>query len=457
MRREGRREALLSKGEFYLSRCAADSEAGRDPHVILVLAMGKTIAEKILAAKSGKHSVVPGEIVEAFPDLVMSHTATWRSVSVMEKVGATKLYNPDRLAVVLDHIAPAKSEKNAADHMVCRQFARKFGVQKFYDVDAGIAHLVLMEAGHVAPGDLIVGTDSHCTIYGSLGALGTGIGYTEVASVWITGKLWMKVPDSFKINLSGTLAPGVYSKDLMLHLIGSLGADGCSYKSVEFYGAGDTGLSVSERMTMTNLAMEMGVKCAFVPPDQRTAEYLRERLPNAARYRPVHADADAVYEKEISANLGELQPMVACPHEVQNTKPIGAVQGAHIDQAFLGSCANAKYDDLVVAARILKGRRVHPHVRLIITPGSKNIMLEAAQTGVFQTLLEAGGLFTNPGCGACAGDGGVMADGEVCLSTANRNFIGRMGSSKAEIYLCSPATLAASAIKGYITDPREFF
>jgi len=416
--------------------------------------MGHTIAEKILATKSGKSSVTPGEIVEAFPDLVMSHTATWRSVSVMEKVGATKLYNPDRLAVVLDHIAPAKSEKNAADHLVCRQFARKFGVQKFYDVDAGIAHLVLMEAGHVAPGDLIVGTDSHCTIYGSLGALGTGIGYTEVTSVWITGKLWMKVPDTFKINLSGTFAPGVYSKDLMLHLIGSLGADGCSYKSVEFYGAIP---SVSERMTMTNLAMEMGVKCAFVPPDAETAEYLRARLPNAARYQPVFADADAVYEKEISVNLGELQPMVACPHEVENTKPIGEVQGTHIDQAFLGSCANAKYEDLVVAARILKGRHVHPHVRLIITPGSRNIMLEAAQTGVFQTLLEAGGLFTNPGCGACAGDGGVMADGEVCLSTANRNFIGRMGSSKAEIYLSSPATLAASAIKGYISDPREFF
>ena len=252
-----RREALLSKREFYLSPSAAGQltpsaarAAAPNPHVILVVAMGKTIAEKILAAKSGRSSVVPGEIVEAFPDLVMSHTATWRSVSVMEKVGATKLYNPDRLAVVLDHIAPAKSEKDAADHLVCRQFARKFGVQKFYDVDAGIAHLVLMEAGHVAPGDLIVGTDSHCTIYGSLGALGTGIGYTEVTSVWITGKLWMKVPDTFKINLSGAFAPGVYSKDLMLHLIGTLGADGCSYKSVEFYG---TGVSIYERITMTNL------------------------------------------------------------------------------------------------------------------------------------------------------------------------------------------------------------
>lgn len=419
--------------------------------------MGHTIAEKILAAKSGRTSVRPGEIVDAYPDLVMSHTATWRSVSVMQKVGATKLYDPDRLAVVLDHIAPAKTEKNATDQQVSRNFARTNGINKFYDVDAGIAHLVLMEAGHVAPGDLIVGTDSHCTIYGSLGALGTGIGYTEVASVWITGKLWMKVPDTFKISLSGSLAPGVYSKDLMLYLIGTLGADGCGYKAVEFHGAATTGLSVSERMTMTNLAMEMGVKCAFVPPDAKTEEYLRGRMDPSKHYQPVCADPDAVYEKEIPVDLGRLGPMVACPHEVENTKPIQEVLGTRIDQAFLGSCANAKYEDLEIAARILKGRRVHPNVRLIITPGSKQILLEASKTGVFQTLLEAGGMFTNPGCGACAGDGGIMADGEVCLSTANRNFIGRMGSSKAEIYLSSPATLAASAIQGVISDPREFF
>lgn len=416
--------------------------------------MGSTIAEKILAAKSGRSNVAPGEIVEAYPDLVMSHTATWRSVAVMERVGATKLFDPERLAIVLDHIAPAKTEKNAADHKVCRSFAAKHGIRKFYDVDAGIAHLVLMEAGHVLPGDLIVGTDSHCTIYGSLGALGTGIGYTEVTSVWITGKLWMKVPDSFKVGVAGTLPGGVYSKDLMLHLIGTLGADGCNYKSVEFYASE---FSISERMTMANLAMEMGVKCAFVPPDAKTEEYLRGRAQDFSRYRPVHADADALYEKEIEVDLGRLEPMVACPHEVQNTKPVGEVTGVRIDQAFLGSCANAKYEDLAVAAKILKGRHIDPGVRLIITPGSKRILLEAIQTGVLQTLLEAGGTLTNPGCGACAGDGGILAEGEVCLSTGNRNFLGRMGSSKAEIYLSSPATLAASAIKGCIADPREFF
>ena len=416
--------------------------------------MGMTIAEKILAKKSGLTSVTPGQIVDAYPDLVMSHTATWRSVSVMEKVGATKLYDPDRIAVVLDHIAPAKSEKNAADHLKCRAFVKKYGIRKFYDVDAGIAHLVLMEAGHVAPGDLIVGTDSHCTIYGSLGALGSGIGYTEVTSVWITGKLWMKVPESTKIVLRGKFSQGVYSKDLMLHLIGRLGADGCNYKSVEFYGDTVNHLSVSERMTMTNLAMEMGVKCAFVPPDAKTRDYLRDRMKDRV-YEEVHADVDAVYSKELDVDVSKLQPMVACPHEVENTKPVGEVAGTRINQVFLGSCANAKFEDLAVAASILKGRHIHPDVRFIITPGSKQIMLEAMRTGVLETLVESGGTLTNPGCGACAGDGGILADGEVCLSTANRNFIGRMGSNKSSIYLCSPATLAASAIQGVIADPRD--
>ena len=415
-----------------------------------------TIAEKILAVKSGRDTVTPGEIVEAFPDLVMSHTATWRSASVMKRIGATKLYDVDRLAIVLDHISPAKTEKYAADQQTSRNFAREKGVTKFYDVDSGIAHLVLMQAGHVVPGDLIVGTDSHCTIYGSLGALGTGIGYTEVTSVWITGKLWLKVPESIRIVLNGLFAPGVFAKDLMLHLIGTLGADGCGYKSVEFYGDAISGLSISERMTMTNLAMEMGVKCAFVPPDERTVEYLRDRLKDWSRYKPVLADADAVYERDIVVDLGSLEPMVACPHEVENTKPVGEVAGTHIDQVFLGSCANAKYEDLVVAAGILKGHHIAPNVRMIVTPGSKEIMLQAMNSGVLQTLIESGGLVTNPGCGACAGDGGTLADGEVCLSTANRNFIGRMGSNKSSIYLSSPATLAASAIKGVIADPREF-
>jgi homoaconitate hydratase family protein len=419
--------------------------------------MGMTIAEKILASKSGATRVSPGEIVDAYPDVVMSHTATWRSVSVMRRIGATKLYDPERLAIVLDHVSPAKTEKYAQDQQTSRNFAREYGIGKFYDVDAGIAHLVLMEHGHITPGDLIVGTDSHCTIYGALGSLGTGIGYTEVTSVWVTGKLWMKVPTTLRFVLSGQFAAGVSAKDLMLYLIGRLGADGCGYKSAEFYGDALPRMSISERMTMANLAMEMGSKCVFVPPDEKTAEYLRPRLKDpATQYQPVYADADAVYEQEIRVDLSQLEPMVACPHQVENTKPVTEVAGTRIDQAFLGSCANGKYEDLAVAAQILRGRKVAPRVRLIVTPGSRQILLEAMQSGVLQTLVESGALVTNPGCGACAGDGGTMADGEVSLSTANRNFIGRMGSPKSSIYLSSPATLAASALRGAIADPREF-
>lgn len=416
--------------------------------------MGMTIAEKILAAKSGAPGVKPGDIVDAYPDLVMSHTATWRSVSVMRRIGATKLYDPERLAIVLDHVSPAKTEKYAADQQTSRSFAREYGIKKFYDVDAGIAHLVLMEHGHVRPGDLIVGTDSHCTIYGALGAFGTGIGYTEVTSVWLTGKLWMKVPTTVRLTLDGAFPAAVSAKDLMLYLIGTLGAEGCSYRSAELYGDALPRMSVSERMTAANLAMEMGAKCVFVPPDERTWEYLEGRL-DAGSCAPVYADADAIYERDVAVDLARLEPMVACPHQVENVKPVTDVAGTRIDQAFLGSCANAKHEDLAVAARILAGRRIDPRVRLIVTPGSRQILLEAMRSGVLQTLIESGALVTNPGCGACAGDGGMLADGEVSLSTANRNFLGRMGSRKSSIYLSSPATLAASALRGVITDPRE--
>ncbi|HEY2591425.1 MAG TPA: 3-isopropylmalate dehydratase large subunit [Steroidobacteraceae bacterium] len=413
-----------------------------------------TIAEKILTTKSGAATLGPGDIVDAYPDLVMSHTATWRSVSVMRRIGATKLYDPKRLAIVLDHVSPAKTEKYAADQQTSRSFAREYGIEKFYDVDAGIAHLVLMEHGHVRPGDLIVGTDSHCTIYGALGAFGTGIGYTEVTSVWLTGKLWMKVPTTVRFTLDGAFPAAVSAKDLMLRLIGTLGAEGCGYRSAEFYGDALPRMSVSERMTVANLAMEMGAKCVFVPPDARTWEYLESRL-DAGTCAPVYADPDASYEREVAVDLSSLEPMVACPHQVENVKPVTEVAGTRIDQAFLGSCANAKLEDLEVAARLLAGRRIDPRVRLIVTPGSRQILLEAMRTGVLQTLVESGALVTNPGCGACAGDGGMLADGEVSLSTANRNFLGRMGSRKSSIYLSSPATLAASALRGVITDPRE--
>jgi homoaconitate hydratase family protein len=416
--------------------------------------MEMTLAEKVLARTSGKPTVTPGEIVDARPDLVMSHLATWRSIAQLRQVGVDKLWDPDRIAVVLDHRSPANTIKDANDHRLVREFVKSHGIKTFYDTNEGIAHLVLMEKGHVKPGMLILGTDSHTPIYGGLGAFGTGVGFTEVTSVWLTGEVWLKVPTSVKITLSGSFPKGVFGKDLMLRLIGDLGANGCTYKSVEFCGDCATKMSVSERMTLCNMATELGAKCAFVEADAVTDAYLKEH--GARDYELVTADPDAVYESDSVIAVSELEPMVACPHEVENTKPVSSVAGTKINQGHFGSCVNAKYEDLETFANILRGNSVHPDIRLIMTPGSRDIYTRAAQNGLIAILAESGALITNPGCGACAGDGGFLGDGEVALSTANRNFQGRMGSNKAEVYLCSPATLAASVIRGEITDPREF-
>jgi len=416
--------------------------------------MGMTLAEKVLARTSGKATVKPGEIVDARPDLVMSHLATWRSIAQLRQVGVDQLWDPDRIAVVLDHRSPANTIKDANDHRLVREFVKAHGIKTFYDTHEGIAHLVLMEKGHVKPGMLILGTDSHTPIYGGLGAFGTGVGFTEVTSVWLTGEVWLKVPTSVKITLSGRFPRGVFGKDLMLRLIGDLGANGCTYKSVEFGGECATKMSVSERMTLCNMATELGAKCAFVEADDMTDRYLRDH--GAGDYDRVVADPDAVYESETVIDVSDLEPMVACPHEVENTKPVGSVVGTKINQGHFGSCVNAKYEDLEIFAGILSGQGVHPDTRLIVTPGSRDIYTRAVKNGLIAMLMECGALITNPGCGACAGDGGFLGDGEVALSTANRNFQGRMGSNKAEVYLCSPATLAASVIRGEITDPREF-
>ncbi len=417
--------------------------------------MGKTFAEKILARAARLSDVSPGQIVDVYPDLYMSHSASWRCIRTLEKLGTDELYDPDRIAMVMDHISPARTAKTAADHRLCREFAVRKGIKKFYDVEAGIAHVVLMEEGFVRPGMVIIGTDSHSTIYGALGALGTGVGFSEVTATWVTGKLWMKVPESLKVVIEGPLAPGTSPMDLMLKLIGDLTADGATYLSVEFHGSYVNGLSVSERMTLCNLAMELGAKCGYVPPDVVTRTYLAARSVQPSDYVEVRPDADATYVRTVAANARELVPQIACPHTVDNVKPIHQVAGTKVDQVFIGSCANAKYEDLAEAARILKGRKVAPGVRLLVTPASKNIVGQIVKDGIYSIFLEAGALLTNPGCGACAGDGGVMADGEVTLSTANRNFQGRMGSYNSEIYLGSPATAAATAIRGVITDARE--
>jgi 3-isopropylmalate dehydratase large subunit len=329
------------------------------------------------------------------------------------------------------------------------------GIRHFYDVNAGIAHVVLMENGLILPGQFVIGTDSHSTIYGALGAFGTGVGFSEITAVWVTGKLWVKVPESVRIEITGGLQPGTYAKDVMLKLIGDLGADGLTYCSAEFGGSHVESMSVSERMTFCNLAMEMGAKNAVVPPDDVTMKYLAEAGADPGRYQVVAPDPGAGYRDTVHLDGSALAPQVSVPHTVDNVVPVDDVAGTRLDQVFIGSCANAKYDDLAIAAGVLAGNQVARNVRLIVTPASATVMAKASATGVLATLIEAGATITNAGCGACAGNGGAMADGETTLSTANRNFRGRMGSYDSNIFLSSPATAAASAIRGVITNPRD--
>ncbi|GAA1212431.1 aconitase/3-isopropylmalate dehydratase large subunit family protein [Pseudonocardia alaniniphila] len=417
--------------------------------------VGRTFAQKALERASGEKDLQPGQIVDAFPDLYMSHTASWRCIRTLERMGVDELYDVDRIAMVMDHIAPADNAKTAGYHALCREFADRMGVRNFFDVNAGIAHVVLMERGLIKPGELIIGTDSHSTIYGALGALGTGVGFSEITATWVTGKLWMKVPESIKVEVDGPLPRGTYPKDVMLKLIGNVGADGATYCSVEFHGSYVEQMSVSERMTLCNLAMEMGAKNAFVPPDEITLSYLDEAGADRGSYDVLLPDPDAQYRQVERVAGDTLLPQVAVPHTVDNVVGVDQVAGTKVDQVFIGSCANAKYDDLAIAAEVLAGKKVAPGVRLIVTPASAKIMAKAASDGIVTTLLEAGATITNPGCGACAGSGGAMADGEVTFSTANRNFQGRMGSYQSSIYLGSPATAAASAIRGVISNPQE--
>jgi len=418
--------------------------------------MGKTFAEKVLAKAAGVAEAAPGQVLDVYPDLYMSHMASWRCIRTMEKLGTDKIYDVDRIAMVMDHISPAQTAKTADDQRMCREFAARHGIKKFYDVNAGIAHVVLTEKGFIRPGMVIIGTDSHTTIYGALGSLGTGVGFSELTAAWVTGKLWMKVPESLKVVIDGPLARGTTSKDVMLKLIGDLTADGATYLSVEFHGSYTAGLSVSDRMTLCNLAMELGAKNGFVPPDEVTRRYLAERGVEPNDYVELQPDPNGVYLKTVALDGRTLVPQIACPHAVENVKPIDEVAGTKVNQVFIGSCTNAKYEDLAEAAAILKGRTVAPGVRLIVSPASQEIVSRTVKDGIYSIFLDAGALITNPGCSACAGDGGVMADGEVTLSTANRNFQGRMGSYNAEIYLGSPAVAAATAIRGVISDPREY-
>ena len=403
--------------------------------------MPVTLAEKILARASGRPSVAPDEIVVANVDLAMSHENADLVRKSFREIGVKRVWDPNKIVIILDHRVPAESEKTATTHKAIREFVREQGIHNFYDVGrGGICHQVLAENGHVLPGMVVVGTDSHTTTHGAFGAFAAGIGATEMAGVWTEGQLWFKVPSTIRIDVSGELRPWISAKDLILYIIGQLGADGADYRAVEFDGPLIRKLTMASRMVLTNLSMEMGAKVAFTPVSGITP------------------DADASYERvlEIDASSSLAEPQVACPHAVDNVRGISAVGRVIVDQALLGSCTNGRLEDLEIASRILAGRQVNPHTRLLVIPASQQIYLEAMRHGYLETLIRAGAMVNPPGCGPCVGvHQGILAAGEVCISSTNRNFIGRMGSKDSQVYLASPAVVAASAVAGHIAHPEE--
>jgi 3-isopropylmalate/(R)-2-methylmalate dehydratase large subunit len=369
-------------------------------------------------------------------------------------MGVEKVFDPEKVAVVMDHSSPSPIEGVSALHTIMRDFGKRTGA-KVYDVGCGVCHQLIPENGHVVPGDLMVGCDSHTCTYGALNVFSTGVGSTDGAAAMASGKLWFKVPETMKVTYGGDLQPGVFSKDLVLYLAGHIGADGATYKALEIGGPVIDALSVDARMTISNMAIEVGAKAGLMAADAKTLAWFEgrgERVP-----APVAADADAGYCCELTYDASTIGPQVAKPHSVDNVSPIEEVAGTPVQQGFLGTCTNGRLEDLGIAAGILKGRKVHPDVRFIVAPASRQILLAAIEAGYIQTLVEAGAALVTPGCGPCVGThNGVPSDGENVISTANRNFKGRMGNSKAFVYLGSPATVAASVVAGVITDPRSY-
>jgi len=414
------------------------------------------IIEKILANASGKREVSPGEIVEASIDVAMIHDLTGPlAIKSFRKIGAKKVWDKKRIVVILDHIVPASSVISANLHRIVRNFVEEQSIEKFYDVGrGGVCHQVMPEKGHVRPGEVIVGADSHTCTYGAFGAFATGIGSTEMAAVFVTGKLWFRVPEVIKVNVTGKFQNRVTAKDVTLNIVGKIGADGAIYKGLEFGGATIREMSVDGRMVLCNMAVEMGAKAGIIEPDEKTVDYVKGRTDK--QFKPVKSDSDAVYEKIVDVDVSDLEPQVAVPHSVDNVKPVSEVEDVEVDQAFIGSCTNGRLEDLRSAALVLKGKKIAGRVRLIVIPASQEIYLNALNEGLIKTFMEAGATIGNPNCGPCLGGHmGILAEGEACISSSNRNFVGRMGSTKSYVYLASPATAAASAITGKITDPRR--
>jgi len=414
------------------------------------------IIEKILANASGKRQVSSGEIVEAKIDVAMIHDLTGPlAIKSFRNIGAKKVWDNKRIVVILDHIVPASSVISANLHRIVRNFVKEQNIKNFYDVGrGGVCHQVMPEKGHVRPGEVIVGADSHTCTYGAFGAFATGIGSTEMAAVFATGKLWFRVPEVIKVNVTGKFRKLVTAKDLTLNVVGKIGADGAIYKGLEFSGSTIRNLSVDGRMVLCNMAVEMGAKAGIIEPDEKTLDYIKGRTDKAVK--PVKSDSDAVYEKVLDVDVSDLEPQVAVPHSVDNVKPVSVVEDTKVDQAFIGSCTNGRLEDLRSAAQVLKDKKIARGVRLVVIPASQEIYLNALNEGLIKTFMEAGATIGNPNCGPCLGGHmGLMAEDEVCISSSNRNFVGRMGSTKSYVYLASPATVAASAVTGKITDPRR--
>lgn len=414
--------------------------------------MGTTLVEKIFSKALGKE-VNAGDFVVANIDYALAHDGTAPlAIKVFEDFEAFKVWNYEKIIFFIDHIAPSKSESISMLHNIMRNFAQKHNI-KLYDVGSGICHQLMIEEGYIKPRSIIVGADSHTCTYGALGAFATGIGSSEIASVFLSGKLWFKIPETIRIELFGSMPKMVEAKDLILYLVGLIGGDGATYKSIEFIGSIVDKMSVDGRLTMCNMAIEMGAKNGLCEVDSKTLRFLG--LEKTKDFIDLRSDEDAVYASNLKFDVSKLEPQVACPPFVDNVKPITEVGNIEIDQVFLGSCTNGRLSDLEVAAKILKGKKIKKGVRMLVIPASRNIYLEGLRNGVIDILISSGCVICNPGCGPCAGaHQGVVASGEVCVSTSNRNFVGRMGSTKADVFLVSPATAAASALKGRISDPR---
>ncbi len=416
--------------------------------------MGETFVQKVFSKKVGK-KVVHGEIVVLEPDYVMSHDNAAPISKIFDKFGVEKVKYPERIVIILDHTVPAPTEVEASNHKLIREFVKKQGITNFYDINNGICHQVLSEKGYALPSKIILGSDSHTTTYGAFGAFSAGIGRTEVASIWATGELWMKVPEVHKFIIKGKLPEGVFAKDVALHIIGKIGADGATYKAVEFTGEVAENFTIASRMVLSNMAAEMGAKAGYFLPDEKTLDYVKDIA--KSDYEVLTSDPDAEYEKIVEFDVSDLTPQIAKPHTVDNVSPINEVLGTKIHQGLIGTCTNGRLEDLEIAAKILKGRKVKSGVRCLVFAASMQEFIKALKKGIFETLAESGCIIMNPGCGPCLGaHEGVLAPGEVAISTANRNFKGRMGSREAFIYLASPATVAASVIEGEITDPRKY-